>query len=304
MADKPRLTRPPALVEGDVIGVAAPAGPFPSERFETGLARLESMGFYTVTPPQIYERTGFTAGPDHRRADLFNSFLHEKNTRAVMAARGGYGSMRILDRLEPKALATDPKIIIGFSDVTALLLHLVKTAGVVTFHGPVVTSLTEADSRTMAHLKNFLTGRPVFPLSLDDGWIIRGGQARGPLLGGNLTMITHLLPTGRLPDLDGAILFLEDTNEAPYRLDRMLTTLRLSGVLDKVRGVLLGQFVNCGPEEEVWSVLYRTFDRFPGPVAANFPVGHGPGNLALPLGPEAVLDTELGILDLAEPYLA
>jgi len=303
MPERP-LIRPPAIKPGDLIGVAAPAGPFEPERFSAGLERLEALGFKLRVPDQIFDRDGYLAGSDQRRAETLIALLTDPEVKAVMAARGGYGSMRLLERLPLETLRKQPKILIGFSDLTALLLGLHRAAGLVTFHGPVVTSLAEADQAAIDHLKRLLTGQRVFPLGLEETRVIVPGRVEGPLLGGNLTLLVHLLATPWLPDLDGAILLIEDVGEALYRLDRMLTALKLSGVLSKCAGIIVGRLENCGPAEEIENLLDRTLADFPGPVLADFPAGHGPGNLALPLGPKAVLDTRTGTLDLVEPYLA
>jgi muramoyltetrapeptide carboxypeptidase len=297
------LLRPRALAKGDLIGVAAPAGPFPEERFRIGLERLEELGFRVRTPRRIFQQEDYLAGSDENRALTLNRLLADPEVKAVMAARGGYGSMRILDRIDLAAVRAHPKIIIGFSDITALLLGLVKRTGLVCFHGPVVTSLADVDVESVRHLERLLTGQQVFPLPLDKDRILRPGRAVGPLLGGNLTLLVHLLATGWKPELTGAILFLEDTGEAPYRLDRMLVALKMSGVLERCAGVLLGHFEDCGTEDEIRSVLGRTLGDFPGPVAAGFPAGHGVTNLTLPVGPRAVLDTDNHLLDMIEPYL-
>jgi len=286
------------------VGVAAPAGPFNEARFKTGLARLESLGLKTRCPGDIFKQDGFLAGTDENRAETINTLLNDEEVRAIFCARGGYGSMRILDRINLSLIKAKPRIMIGFSDVTALLLALHHATGLVTFHGPVITSLSQADEETTSMLKRTLFGQPVFPLALKDIRVIMPGQAEGPLLGGNLTILIHLLATPVLPNLDGAILFLEDTGESPYRLDRMLTTLRLSGVLERCSGIIFGEFNDCGSSSEVHGVLERNLAGFHGPVVADFPVGHGSRNLTLPLGPRAILDTQARSLDLTEPYLA
>ncbi|MEW6262059.1 MAG: LD-carboxypeptidase [Thermodesulfobacteriota bacterium] len=301
---KLRLIRPPALAEGDLIGLAAPAGPFPLDRFEAGRARIETLGFKTFSPRQVFERQDYLAGSDRNRIRTFTALAGNKRVSAIMAIRGGYGSLRLLDRLDLGMIQERPKIIIGFSDLTALLLHLYRTVGLVTFHGPMAASLAEADEDTAGHLRRLITGQRVFPLPLEAAGIIKPGRAEGYLLGGNLTMIVHLLAAGRLPDLKDAILFLEDTGEAPYRLDRMLTTLRLAGILDRLRGLIFGRFEDCGTQEEIDRVLRLALVKFAGPVVTGFPLGHGRRNLALPLGPLAVLDTRAGLLDLLEPYLS
>ncbi|MEW5724346.1 MAG: LD-carboxypeptidase, partial [Thermodesulfobacteriota bacterium] len=215
------LVIPPALALGGLIGAAAPAGPFPLDRFENGLDRLKSLGFQILVPPEILEKQGFLAGPDRLRASILNRLLADPQVGAVIGARGGYGSMRLLDRLDYRQAALRPKIVLGFSDLTALLLALHQKSGLVTFHGPVVTSLAEADQESVDHLARLLLGRPVFPLSLAGCRILREGRTEGRLWGGNLTLIVHLLATDWLPPFDGAVLFLEDTSEPPYRLDRL-----------------------------------------------------------------------------------
>ena len=291
-----------ALKEGDTIGVAAPAGPFPRERFDKGTARLRALGFHVVWPSQIYDRDGFLAGSDASRAQTLTRLWADEKVKAIIGARGGYGTMRILSMIDYSLLKANPKIIIGFSDLTALLMSCIKETGLVVFHGPVVTSLADADLDTAAHLKRMLTGEQVFPLALDRNGVMVRGRASGPLLGGNLTLLIHLLASRQLPDLEGAILFLEDVGEAPYRLDRKLTTLRAAGVLERCAGVLYGQFENCGPVQEVRDVLARNLNGFSGPAAC-VQAGHGSRNLTLPLGPRAMLDTDRMVLDMVEPYL-
>ena len=295
--------RPAALPAGGLIGVAAPAGPFDRDRFQRGLSRLRLLGFDTLYPETIFQQSGFLAGRDRERAEVFNSMWTNDEVGLVIGARGGYGSMRILDQIDYDRIEAIPKAVLGFSDLTALLLAIHHRTGLVTFHGPMVTSLAEADDATVAHLARLLAGKPVFPIEIQPEHFIRPGHAQGPLLGGNLTMIIHLLSTSWLPDLSGAILFLEDVGEAPYRLDRMFTTLRLAGILDRIHGLILGSFQNCGTEEEIRDVIEQNLIDFSGPVVWGFPIGHGQRNLALPIGPRAVLDARAGLLDVIEPYL-
>lgn len=303
-AERPRPILPPPVPPGGVIGVVAPAGPFPPERFKKGLDRLAALGFQTRSPSQIFDRTGYLAGGDTARAATFNQLLAREDLHAVMAARGGYGALRVLDRIDVARLIEKPRLLIGFSDVTALLLDLHRRTGLVTVHGPMVASLAEADPASAEHLRGLLTGQPVFPVSPGNLRPIHSGRAEGPLWGGNLTLIVHLLALGRLPDPRGAVLFLEDVDEAPYRLDRHLTTLKLAGIFEACAGVLLGDFKNCGPDDRVDELLKDIFKGFPGPVVAGFPLGHNARNLALPIGPRAVLDADQGSLDVLEPYLA
>jgi len=261
------------------------------------------MGLRPRYPQEIFTQDGFLAGSDQSRAETINALLADEETKAIFCARGGYGSMRIMNRINLDLIKLRPKIMIGFSDVTALLLALHQAVGLVTFHGPVITSLSQADEETVLALKKLLLRQGVFPFALSDTRVILPGRAEGPLIGGNLTILIHLLATPHLPDLDRAVLFLEDTGEPPYRLDRMLTTLKLSGILKRCSGLIFGQFLDCGTHDEVHRVIAGNLADFHGPVVADFPIGHGSRNITLPIGPRAILDTRAGCLDLAEPYL-
>jgi muramoyltetrapeptide carboxypeptidase len=292
---------------GDTVGLAAPAGPLEESQVRAGIEFLEGLGLKVRVPSEVFDREGFFSGTDQTRARVLRELLLDPDIRAVFCTRGGSGSLRLLPLLGLDRLPGPPKILVGFSDLTALLLALNLMAGWRPFHGPLVASFASADQATRAHLADLLFGRKVFPLSLAPGEgirVLKPGRAEGPLLGGNLTLLVHLLATPFRPNLEGAILFLEDAHEAPYRLDRMLTTLRLAGVLDRLAGLVLGHFDDCGPPDEVRRVLEMNLADFPGPVVADFPIGHGTRNLALPIGPRALLDTEALVLDLLEPYLA
>lgn len=292
---------PSPLTDGHLIGIAAPAGPFPLDRFQQGLARLTSLGFRTKIPDQVFDRNGFLAGSDRDRAQTFNDLLADPEVGMIVAARGGYGVMRILDRIDYSLVRAHPKIIVGFSDLTALLLSITDRTGLVTYHGPVVTHLTDLDEKSIQQFRDTITGRNVFPLSLTGTEILVPGQAKGPLIGGNLTILVHMLAADRLPDLEGAVLFLEDVEEAPYRIDRMMTTFRLAGILDKVAGIILGEFKGCGTRDELYRIMDSFLARLDIPVVLDFPIGHGKRNLTLPVGAEMILDTGPGILDLTEP---
>lgn len=301
-----KLLLAPALKHGDRVGVAAPAGPAEEAKILKGLEKIKAMGLVPQFSPDIFLEKSFLAGPDEARAKVLNDLFSDATIKAIFCTRGGYGAMRILDRLDYEAVRANPKPVIGFSDISALLLSLLKKTGLVTFYGPVVSSMRYTDDTSLEHLENMFFGRSVFPLSLDDFEdikIIKPGRAKGPLLGGNLTLITALLGTGKLPAFDGAVLFLEDTGEAPYRLDRMMTTLKLSGILDSCTGVILGRFDGTDTEEEGCRVMEENLMDFNGPVISGFPIGHGPDNITLPLGPQAVLDTDKLLLDVTESYL-
>jgi len=301
-----RLLPARPLAVGDTVSLAAPAGPVTEAGVRAGVAYLEGLGLKVRVPSEVFLQEGFLAGPDETRARVLMDQLTDPEVRAVFCARGGSGSLRLLGRLDLADLAGPPKLLIGFSDITVLLLAILQGAGWMPVHGPLMTSFTTLDRTSRVHLADLIFGREVFPLAFgqeDEAEVLVPGRAEGPLLGGNLTLILHLMATPYRPNLDGAILFLEDAHEAPYRLDRALTTLRLAGVLDRLAGLILGRFEDSGPPGEIRRALDMNLIDFTGPVVADFPIGHGTRNLALPIGPRAVLDTEARALDCIEPYL-
>jgi len=289
------------LRAGSRVAVVAPAGPVPREAFAAGAAILS--GRYTlVHEERIFARDGYLAGDDDARARELAAALGDPAVEAIFCARGGYGLMRILDRLDAAAFARAPKLIVGFSDVTALHAWAAR-AGVASLHGPVVTQLGRVPAEDAAALFA-LCESPSPPPPLTGLRALHGGRGEGPLVGGNLEMITRLVGTPYALPLDGALLFLEDVGERPYRIDRQLTQLRLAGALDSLAGVVLGDFVGCvekdgsGPDAE--TVLAERLGARGIPVVAGAPIGHGERNRALPHGARARVDAAAGTLEFLE----
>jgi muramoyltetrapeptide carboxypeptidase len=285
---------PRPLRRGDVVRVVAPSGPFDPELFEQGLAVLrDRLGLVPRARADVGARRGYLAGDDARRAEEWLEAATDREARAIWAARGGYGVMRILPRLEPARLLHPPRWVVGFSDLTAVHAALNGT-GLVTCHGPVVTQLPRVTPETLDHLEALLfgsaapaaAGSPPPPGAGVAGTAtVRPGSASGTLFGGSLTLLAHLCGTPWLPRLRGALLFIEDVGEKPYRLDRYLTQLRLSGALDGVRGVCLGQFTDCDDGETRGLDTVRELVRaFGVPSIEGVNAGHEQVNLALPLG--------------------
>jgi len=298
-----RLSKPPGLRPGDPVAVVAPAGPFDRESFEAGLQVLAGR-YRVVFHDGLFARTRYLAGDDARRLDELAAALADDSTKAVFAARGGYGTMRLLARLWPKLAGFRPKPLVGFSDITAVHLAL-QAAGWVSVHGPVVTQLGTQSADVAARLFHLLESpAPAAPLS---GTPLVAGVVEGPLLGGNLSLLTRLLGTPYLPPLDGAVLLLEDVGERPYRLDRMWTHLALAGVFDRIRGLALGDFTDCEePDGD-----YRAGEVVAGLVAevglpclGGLPIGHGAVNQPVPLGSRVRLDAAAGALEFLEPAVA
>ncbi|MBE2252342.1 MAG: LD-carboxypeptidase [Myxococcus sp.] len=285
----------PLLAPGRRLGVVAPSGPFDLEKFERGLAALS--GRYQVeVAPEAYGRHRYLAGEDHARAAAFQRCLDDEGLAAVVAARGGYGAMRLL----PSLAVRRPMTLLGFSDVTAL--HLAWQArGLRSVHGPVVTQLGAQPPEVIARTFDVLEGRPVAPLAGLE--VVRAGVAEGPLLGGNLSLLASLVGTRWMPALSGAVLLVEDVGERPYRLDRMWTHLALSGALDGVVGVALGEFTDCEEKDAAFSsaeVLHELVGSLGVPVLAGLPIGHGAVNQPVVLGARVRLDARARQLEFPE----
>lgn len=286
----------------------APAGPVDPTIYRDGLRILSARYrlVHAFEPPfSPGDELPYLAGGDAARCAALQQALEDERVDAVFCARGGYGAMRLLQRLDPRALSARRVPLVGFSDVTALHAWASR-AGIPSVHGPVVTQLPRLPEVEVLHLFELLEGKRL--PELRGLTPLRPGRARGPLRGGNLTLLSHLLGTPYFPDLTGAILLLEDVGEAPYRLDRMLTQLRLAGALSGVAGILLGEFTDCderaggsSPLLSAARVLEERLGELEVPVLAGAPVGHGRHNEALPLEYVAELDAEHGTLRVLGP---
>ena len=288
------IRKPAPLRRGDGIGVVAPAGAVDEASLEAGVRVLDNAGFRVRVGAAVRKKSGFLAGSDGERAADLHDMFCDPEVKAIIAARGGYGSGRLLPLLDPAAVRKHPKIFVGHSDITFLLNDFVQRAGLVTFHGPLITGLQQRPEAT-EHLLTMLTGERI-------GWheaaqdVVQPGTAEGPLAGGCLSVIVATLGTPYTVQTDGCLLFLEDVNEKPYRIDRMLTQMRQAGALDHVAGVIFGEMSGCVAAEyervSVRDVIAEAFADVPYPVAFGLPSGHGAGTLTLPLGVRARLAGE------------
>jgi muramoyltetrapeptide carboxypeptidase len=292
---------PPRLRRGDTIGIVAPASHFDLEKFNRGIAVLESMGFNTSVPERLFNKKGYFAGSDIKRAEMVNRYFADSNIKAIMCARGGYGSIRILSLLDYKIIQKNPKIFIGFSDVSALLSTLYSRCRLVTFHGPTVTTLGSSDNRTKDSLFSTITSGEKPKITIKNGITIQPGSASGPVLGGNLTTLCHLLGTPFQPDFMGCILFLEDRGEAAYRIDRMLSQMKLAGCFRELAGFILGAFEDCGGTDDIIRIAGDIFKDKKIPIIAGLEAGHNKRNLAIPTGLHATVDTDQKLLIFHEP---
>ncbi len=298
---KNKPIRPPRLRPGDTIGVVAPAGPFERKLFSQGLSTLEAMGFQICVPKEIFEKTGYLAGDDAHRARLVNRLFKDPAIHAIVCARGGFGSLRILPRLDFDAIRENPKIFMGFSDITALLTAITTLGGLVSFHGPVVTTLANALKNTRDALSAAILSDAPLEVQSANGVVIRAGRAQGPVIGGNLTTLCHLLKTPFEARFKNHILLLEDRGEALYRIDRMLFQMKLAGCFEGIAGLVLGSFEGCGSLDDVFQVFEEHFKDIPVPILAGFDVGHGEQNLTIPIGLDATLDADRHMLSFDEP---
>jgi len=286
-----QMNLPRALKPGDRIGIAAPASPFDGKSFEAGLGVLESMGFDPVVPEGLFEKNGFLAGTDQHRADQLTRLFTDPAIDGIICARGGYGSMRILPLLDADTLAKHPKVFVGFSDITALIGFLVQRCGMTVFHGPSVTTLGDGNPQTRDCLQAALTRADPLTLTAEAGQTIGSGRAEGPFFCGNLTILCHLTGTPFQPDLKDRILLIEDRGEAPYRIDRMLTQMRMAGCFQDLAGLALGSFTDCGSSRQINEIVADRLNGLDIPILAGFDAGHEGVNLTLPVGGAVRLDT-------------
>jgi len=308
--------KPAALQPGDTIAFVAPAGRLDRERMELARQRLEEMGFRVRVPDDLYRARGYLAGTDEARAAELMAAFADPKVKAIFPGTGNFGTTRMLDRLDYDVIRRNPKIFIGFSDITGLHLAIQKKTGLVTFHSPNPMWGLGSDGnlkpfsaeyfwRALLAERYFAAGGQRLPtgyaftlqVDMPPMRALAPGVARGRLTGGNLSLICALLGTPYEIETAGCVLFIEDVGERPYRIDRYLSQLRLAGKLDHVSAVLLGQFTDCAPKNDEQSlsldeVLDDYFAHLGVPVLANFPAGHAANNATLPLGVLVEVDAD------------
>jgi muramoyltetrapeptide carboxypeptidase len=307
------IIKPPRLCKNDIIGLVAPAStPSSEEKIEKGAAYLERLGYRVTFGKHIRKTHGYLAGTDVERAADFNTMLHDKNVKAIFAIRGGYGTPRILRLIDYRWLKQNPKIIAGYSDITALQLAIFRKIGLVTFSGPMTgTEMWQGlDRYTEENFWRLITSTKKIGFlknPIDDPLkILKIGKARGILLGGNLSLLACLMGTPFLPKFRSSILFLEDVDEAPYRIDRMLAQLFNAGILHGLAGLVFGKFTDCHPGNpsdphlSIDQVQDEYVEKTKCPVAANFHYGHIPSKLTVPIGLLAMLDARRSRIEILE----
>lgn len=286
-----------ALQKGDTIGIAAPASPFDRTLFKKGVKTLEQMGFSVEYREDIFDQTRYLAGSDKRRADELTDLFKSSKVRAIMFARGGYGSQRIIPLLDPHTIRTHAKPVIGFSDVTALLTFLRQECDVPTFYGPVIAMLAkDCDPITKEQLLIALTkSGPLGEIPPNSASVLKAGNAEGRLVGGCLSLINSSMGTPYELETKDSILFIEEVGEKVYVLDRMLTQLKNAGKFAQVKGIVFGSIVTQeGEPHDVPTMINDVLSDFEGPVVIDYPAGHTKKFVTLPLGVEFSMDAAIG----------
>lgn len=290
-----------ALKAGDTIGIAAPSSPFDRGKFMKGVHVLERIGFKVHYRHDIFDQNRYLAGTDARRAEEFTELMRRRDISAIMFARGGYGSQRIIPLLDAKILAEYSKPVIGFSDITALLVFLRQASAIPTFYGPVLTQLGSSKGTLTSEtfLRALSTGGPLGQVPVGQAHTIIPGHAAGTLVGGCLSLINSSMGTPYQLNTKDAILFIEEVNEKVYAMDRMLTQLKNSGMLDETKGIVFGALLP--PPDEPYDVemmIRDVLSGYKGPVVCGFPAGHTDDFVTLPLGVSVELNATPGGLPM------
>jgi muramoyltetrapeptide carboxypeptidase len=294
--------RRPQTKARPVIGVFAPSSSFAEERYQKGRDVLAALDFEIYEPEGLRAADGYLAGADQHRVDMFHDLLDNDEIDILWAVRGGYGLHRILDRLDHEKLAKSRKTIVGFSDICALHAFAQAKANLISIHGPVITQLSDLPSDHHVQIKAILQQKWKGASYSATGSCLSPGIAEGIIVGGCLSVVAPLIGTPYLPPMAGSILLLEDVGEATYRIDRLLTHLKLAGVFRDISGLALGDFHACAPRNEhepkIDAVLDDVLGKLNIPILSGLPFGHGKRNFAIPLGCKARLNAEEKTLKL------
>jgi len=311
-----RVIRPKALRRGDVIGICAPASPASSSNeLARGISYLERLGYRVELGRNVGRRRGYLAGTDRERASDLNQLFADRDVKAIFTLRGGYGTQRILPLLDHRVIRRNPKILVGYSDITALSLALLTKFHLVTFSGPMVASEMAPGLKGEAEEQFWRCLTSTHPPSMipcsatREPRVRKGRVSEGRLLGGNLSMVASLVGTRYFPDVSASILFLEEIDERPYRIDRMLRQLRDTPFIRNAAGVVFGRFTGCTaepgkPSLTLGQVIGDTFTGHRFPLLSGLPYGHTKGSLTIPHGVKARLNASRRTLEFLEAGVA
>lgn len=309
VANQKTTLKPSALKPGDTIAITSPAGAvWDPAQVETFSTILKGFGFNVVLGKTLSEKFGYFAGTDELRAAELNTFFADSNIKGIFCMKGGWGCARLLDKLDFKLIENNPKVLIGFSDITTLLIAITAKTGLVTFHGPVGNSGWNTWTSNVFKSVTMNSAIPaafINPNAEDAIVTINPGTVSGELIGGNLTVIASLMGTVYLPDWKGKILFLEEVKEEPYSIDRMLTQLKLCGVLDVITGFVFGKCAKCLAEEPqkaftFHEVILQHIKPLGIPAFYGAMIGHIENKLTVPLGIKATINADKGSISLEE----
>jgi muramoyltetrapeptide carboxypeptidase len=304
-----KTIKPPALKKGDTVAITSPAGAvWDDKQIETFSNILKGFGFKVVLGKTLYEKFGYFSGTDDFRAKELNGFFSDKNVKAIFCMKGGWGCARILDKLNYELMKNNPKILIGFSDITALLVAITAKTGLVTFHGPVGNSGWNEYTKNVFSevcMEGSTYSFPENPFGEEKIITINKGIASGQLFGGNLTVLSGIMGSNYLPDFKNKILFLEEAKEEPYSIDRMLTQLKLCGVLNNISGFVFGKCAKCLAEEPLKAftfdeVIKQHIEPLGIPAFYGAMIGHIENKYTIPLGVNAIINADTGSIKLLE----
>ncbi len=304
------MIKPKAIKPGDTIGVIAPASPEDKQQVDKAKGALEALGFRVIMGKSCYQHYGYLAGRDEIRAYDVNAMFNNHEVKGIINLRGGYGTPRILSMLDYQSIKHNPKVFVGYSDITAIHIALHRLCEMVTFHGPMagVDILRGMDSFTKKSFFDQISGHNICGINnpVDEPMkTLQGGIAEGKIIGGNLTLIASTLGTPFEIDTRGKLLFIEEVGERPYKVDRLLTQLKNAGKLKDAHGILLGDFKNCGPlDDEVSHSLHEVFEDIIKPLYKptlyQLKAGHCSPNLTLPFGVNVYMDAHRGLIKMME----